>query len=94
MRSGCDGDSRLRECQHLCETIHLRLGLELMRWDSNPAKTLLGTLTHNILMRTTYLVSGLTEAQVLGFWLSHHRKNSVRDSDTGEVDLFREKHTP
>ena len=79
MRSGCDGDSRLRECQHLCETIHLRLGLELMRWDSNPAKTLLGTLTHNILMRTTYLVSGLTEAQVL--CVSAQKEFSKRQSD-------------
>ena len=28
------------------ETIYLRLGPETVCWDSNPAKTLFGTLTH------------------------------------------------
>ena len=84
MRSGCHRDSRLRECQGPCETINLRLGLELMCWDSNPAKTWLGTLTHNVLTRTTHLISGLTEAQILEFWLSHHRKNSAGDKMIAE----------
>ena len=30
----------------------------------------------------------------LRFLISHGRKNSVRESDREEVDLFREKHTP
>ena len=77
----------------LRETIHLRLGLELMCWDSNPAKTRVGTLTDNILMRTTHLVSGLTEAQVFEFWLSHHRKNSVRDKVIAEKWIYLERNT-
>ena len=48
---------------------------------------------HNILMRTTYLVSGLTEAQVLGFSLPHHRKNSVRDRVIAEKWIYLERNT-
>ena len=62
-------------------------------WDSNPAKTLPGTLMHNILIRTTSLVSGLTEAQVLGFWLPHHRKSSVRDRVIAEKWIYLERNT-
>ena len=47
------------------ETVELRLGLEPTRWDSNPAKTHIGTLTHGLLTEITHLVSGLNEAQVL-----------------------------
>ena len=41
------------------ETVHLRLGLEPMCWDSNPAKT------HSLPTEITHLVSGFNEAQFL-----------------------------
>ena len=37
-----------------------------MCWGLNPAKTLLGTLTHSFPTEITHLVSGPNEAQILG----------------------------
>ena len=47
------------------ETIYLRSGLELMCWCLNPAKT-----------QATWF----QDLMKLGFLMSHHRKNSVRDT--------------
>ena len=47
------------------ETMHLRLGLGPLGWDSNPVRSQTGTWTHSLLIEVTYLVSGLSEAQVL-----------------------------
>ena len=49
------------------ETVHLRLGLESLGWDSNSVRSQTGTWTHSLLIDITYLVSGLNEAQVLVF---------------------------
>ena len=62
-----------------CETVHLRLGLEPMGWDVNPAKTQTGTRTHGLLIEITHLVSGLNEAQVLD--VSSQEGFSERKSD-------------
>ena len=55
------------------ETMHLRLGLEPMCRDSNPAKT------HGLPTEITHLVSGLNEAQVLD--VSLQKEFSERQSD-------------
>ena len=55
------------------------LGLE-------PAKTLIETWPHGVLIRITHLVSGWTEAQVLCF--SVQNKFSKRQSDRHEVGLL------
>ena len=68
------------------ETVSLRSGLEPECWDSNPAKTQIGTWTHGLLIRITHLVSGLTEAQVL--CVSAQKEFSERQSDRQEVDLL------
>ena len=65
------------------ETVYLRLGLKPMCWDSNPAKTLLGTWTHMAGTQTQpkpqYLVLGPNEAQVLG--ISSQKEFSKRQSE-------------
>ena len=72
------------------ETIHLRLGVEPMCWDSNLAKTQFGTLnlhdqdsntakTQGLPTKTRHLVSGLNEAQVIE--VSLQKKFSERQSD-------------
>lgn len=48
-------------------------------WDSNPAKTLLGTWTHDLLIRITHPMSGLTEVQVL--CVSAQKEFSERQGD-------------
>ena len=72
--------------QDWLETIHLRLGLKPTCLDSNPTKTLFGTLTHHLLNRTTHLVSGLTEAEDLR--VSAQKEFSQRQSDRQETDLL------
>ena len=51
------------------ETVHLRLGLEPLGWDSNSVRSQTGTWIHSLLIDITYLVSGLNEAQVLDVFL-------------------------
>ena len=62
------------------ENVNLRLGLDPMCRGSDPAKTLLETWTHNLLLRITHLVSGHTEAQDLCVSLQKEfsEKQSVR----------------
>ena len=55
------------------ETIYLRLGLEPMCWDSNPAKT------HGLPTEIIDLVLGPNEAQVLD--VSSQKEFSERQSD-------------
>ena len=74
------------------ENVNLRLGLDPMCRGSNPAKTLLGTWTHNLLIRITHLVSGHTEAQDL--CVSLQKEFSEKQSVSKKGILFREKHTP
>ena len=54
--------------------------------DSNPAKTLLGILTHSLFIRITHLVCGLSEAQVL--CVSAQKEFSKRQSERQETDLW------
>ena len=61
------------------ETMQLRLGLEHMGWDLNPAKTQVGTWTHSLLTEITYLAPELNEAQVLD--VSLQKEFSERQSD-------------
>ena len=72
------------------ETVELRLGLEPMHLDSNPAKTQTGTWTHGLLTEITHLVSGLIEVPVL---MSHRRKNPVRDKVIGKKWIYLERNT-
>ena len=69
------------------ENVNLRLGLDPMCRGSNPAKTLLGTWTHSLLIRITHLVCGHSEAQDLCVSLQ-------KEFSEKEGILFREKHTP
>ena len=55
------------------ETVYLRLGLELMCWDSNPAQT------HG---------TWFQELMKLRFFMSHHKKNSVRDTVIGKKWIY------
>ena len=62
-------------------------------WDLKPAKTQIGTCTHGLglepsclLVRITYLVSGLTEAQVLN--ISVQKEFIKRQNDRQEVDVL------
>jgi len=48
-------------------------------WDSNPAKALPETQTHDLLIKITHLVFGLTEDQVL--CVSWQKEFSGRQSD-------------
>ena len=59
-------------------------------WDSNPAKTHTGTWTHVLLTKITHLVSGLNETR---FFISHCRKNSVRDKVIDKMDIYLERNT-
>ena len=81
------------------ETVFLGLGLEPTRpglepsqnpvwdsnpcsWDSNPVKTLLGTWPNNLLIRITHL-----------FFVSLHRRNSVRNKVIGKKWIYSERNT-
>ena len=67
-------------------TICLRLELEPMCQDSNPART------HGLPTEITLLVSGPDEAQVLD--VSLQKEFSEKQSMSKKGILFREKHTP
>ena len=58
---------------HVSETMFLRLGYELMCWDSSPAKT------HGLPTEITDLVSGPNKTQVLD--VSSQKEFSDRLSD-------------
>ena len=68
-------------CPPQPETVPFRLGLDL-----NPTKA------HGLLTKSTHLASGLNEARVLD--VSFHKEFREKQSDSWEMDLFREKHTP
>ena len=72
-----------------------------MCWDSKPAKTLIGTRTHEartqtqpklmvFQQRSHTLFQDLME---LRFLMSHHRKNSVRDKVIGKKWIHLERNT-
>lgn len=61
---GGDSGYRVQKIKTNSETIHFRLGLELMCRNLNPTKTLCGIPIHDLLIRITHLVSRATEAQV------------------------------
>ena len=84
------------------ETIHLRLGVEPMCWDSNLAKTQFGTLTYMTRTRTQpkpnvfqlrpdTLFQDLMKLRLLK---SHCRKNSVRDKVIGKKWIYLQRDTP
>ena len=84
------------------ETIHLRLGLERMCWDSNLAKTRFGALTYVTRTRTQpkpkvfqlradTLFQDLMKLRLL---MSHCRKNSVRDKVIGKKWIYLQRDTP
>ena len=56
-------------------------------YDLHLARTHTGIRTHNFLMRTTHLVSGLTKVQVL--CVSAQKEFSKRQSDRREIDTLR-----
>ena len=51
-------------------------------WDSNPVKTLLGTWPNNLLIRITHM-----------FFVSLHRRNSVRNKVIGKKWIYSERNT-
>ena len=81
--------------------MHLRLGLEPMCQDSNPAKTLIGTQTHAAGTRTqleptVFQLGSHTwswDLMKLRFLMSHRRKNSVRDKVMGKKWIYLERYT-
>ena len=68
--------------------MYLSLELDPCGQDSNLAKTQFGTQTHDLLIRITYLVSGLR------FFVSQHGKNSVTDKVIGKKWIYLERNTP
>ena len=84
------------------ETIHLRLGLEPMCWDSNLAKTRFGMLTcvtrtrtqpkpKVFQLRADTLFQDLMKLRLL---MSHCRKNSVRDKVIGKKWIYLQRDSP
>ena len=84
------------------ETVHLRLGLQLMCGHSNPDRTQFRTQTHVaktwtqpkptvFQLRSHTWFQGLMKLRCL---MSYHRKNPVRDKEIGKKWICLERSTP
>ena len=65
-----------------------QMGLEPVAGDLNPARIPTVTWTHGPLIEIAQLVSGLNEPQ---FFMSHHKKKSVRDKVIGKKQTYLER---